>query len=133
MKHLTCAKRVSRRRLSVLVRSLRGLVSHRSVPPSQLHPPKVPTSVVVRAIRAAQNREEPPPRKVVGRNERVVRGGKVLFFPAPGGAVRIIGLSEADEWIAEFSCREEDFSEVYIRRMEQHVAQKTGVRIAVVS
>lgn len=56
----------------------------------------------------------------------------MLFFPAPGGAVRIVGLSEANEWIAEFACREEDFSEVYLRRMEQHVAQKTGVRIAVV-
>lgn len=106
-------------------------MSHRSTPPSQLTPPKVPTSIVIGAIRAANGAPQTP-RQVVARAERLVRGGKVVVVPTPKGAVKIIGLSEADEWIAEFSCRAEDFKELYIRRMEHHVAEKTGVRIAVV-
>jgi hypothetical protein len=66
------------------------------------------------------------------RGERVVRGGRVTFYPAPNHTVRIVGLSDTDEWIAEFCCREADFTDEYVRRMERHVAAKTGVRIAVV-
>lgn len=65
-------------------------------------------------------------------SERIVRGGKVRFHPGPNGTVRIIGLSESGEWIAEFSCREKDFSERYLRRMERHVAEKSGSKIAIV-
>jgi hypothetical protein len=56
----------------------------------------------------------------------------VLYFPAPNGTVRIVGISETGEWIAEFACRERDFDEKYVRRMAQHVAVTTGVHIAVV-
>src|SRR5690242_14949189 len=56
--------------------------------------------------------------------ERIVRGGRVLFYPAAEGVVRIVGLGPSDEWIAEFSCRELDFQEAYLRRMERMVARK---------
>lgn len=64
--------------------------------------------------------------------QRIVRGGKVLFYPCPNGTVRIVGLSDTDEWIAEFTCRERDFSERYLRRMERHVAEKSGAAISIV-
>lgn len=106
-------------------------MSNRSTPPSHLNPPKVSTTVVIGAIRASAA-AKPAPRAVVGPTERLVRGGKVVVVPTAKGAVKIVGMSESDEWIAEFSCRLEDFKELYIRRMEHHVAEKTGVRIAVV-
>jgi hypothetical protein len=71
------------------------------------------------------------PRSVRRAQERIVRGGRVLFFPAPNGSVRIIGLSDTDEWIAEFSCREADFSEAYLRRMEQHVTAKSRTPLTI--
>lgn len=80
-----------------------------------------------RALQAQSSHPEP-----VSSGERVVRGGKVVYFPAPNGAVRIVGLGDTGEWIAEFACREIDFNETYVHRMEQHVASKAGVRIAIV-
>lgn len=103
-------------------------MSHRSFPPSHFR--SAPRLLAVLTTHPPA-RATPPERRLVGPTERLVRGGKVLFYPCPGGAVRIVGLSESGEWIAEFACRERDFSEKYIRRMEQHVATTTGVRIAV--
>lgn len=61
-----------------------------------------------------------------------MRGGSVVAVPSGEGTVRIVGLSESGEWIAEFACREVDYDEAYIHRMEHHVATKTGVKIAIV-
>lgn len=63
---------------------------------------------------------------------RIIKGGRVLFYPAPNGTVRIVGLSEADEWVAEFVCREADFSETLVQQMERHVAACVGVPLALV-
>lgn len=73
---------------------------------------------------------EPPKRRAAV--TRAVRGGRVLFFPAAEGVVRIVGVGPHDEWIAEFCCLEADFREEYLRRMERHIARKTGARIALV-
>jgi len=77
--------------------------------------------------------EQPQPARLTApRGERVVRGGKVVFYPAPGGTVRIVGVSARGKWIAEFSCCTEDFTEAYLTRMEQHVERKAGLRLSVV-
>lgn len=75
---------------------------------------------------------DPEPRKLTVPGERIVRGGKVLFYPAPDGSVKIVGLDEQGAWVAEFACRTRDFDEKYVRRMAHHVAVTTGVHIAVV-
>ncbi len=88
-----------------------------------------------RALSLEPTRDEPEPAAATDTAkpiERLVRGGKVRFFPSPGGVIRIVGMAEDGEWIAEFSCREEDFTEAFLRRMERHVAQKVGARLAVI-
>lgn len=65
--------------------------------------------------------------------ERIVRGGTVLYFPAPNGTVRIVGLDDAGDWVAEFICKEANFGDVDMMRMERHVSEHAGVRISLVS
>lgn len=72
----------------------------------------------------------PPPTRPV---ERVVRGGRVLFYPAAEGIVRLVGLGLQDEWVCEFACREADFQERYLRSMERHILRKAGIRLTLVS
>jgi hypothetical protein len=71
----------------------------------------------------------PPRRKPITRS---VRGGRVLFYPAAEGVIRIVGLGPSDNWLAEFSCLEADFKDEFLRRMERHVARKTGARMSLV-
>jgi hypothetical protein len=72
----------------------------------------------------------PVPNGAAERTERTVRGGSVTYFPAPNGTVRIVGVSDTGEWIAEFICREQDFDDAYVRRMERHVATKSGPHLS---
>ncbi len=60
--------------------------------------------------------------------EWTVEGGKVVFFPCVRGAVRIVGLGPNDEWISEYICREEDFDEALVRRMQRHVTRHAAAR-----
>lgn len=53
--------------------------------------------------------------------ERVVRGGKVLFYPCPDGTVRIVGVTDRGKWLGEWSCPTEIFNENMVLRMARHV------------
>lgn len=59
-------------------------------------------------------------------------GGRVVFMPAPEGQIKIVGLDENDGWLCEFACLEVDYRDEYYRRMQRHVAAKTGARLAIV-
>lgn len=74
------------------------------------------------------------PRSMVAEQpiERVVNGGRVSAIPAPNGIIRIVGLANNGDWIAEFACRERDFDERLVHRMERHVERIAGRRIAIV-
>lgn len=74
-------------------------------------------------------RAEEPARAPI---ERTVNGGRVSAVPAPNGIIRIVGLANNGDWIAEFACRERDFDDRFVRRMERHVERIAGRRIAIV-
>lgn len=54
-----------------------------------------------------------------------VRGGSVVFVPAPNGTVTITGLDTHGQWIAEYRCLVEDYTERFFDRMAGIVAAKS--------
>jgi hypothetical protein len=63
---------------------------------------------------------EVPRARIIGHIEP---GGRVVVVPAPNGQVRLVGLGAEGQWVAEFSCLEEDFHDDLIRRMKRHVSR----------
>jgi len=65
----------------------------------------------------------------VAPSPRLVRGGKIVAIPSANGSVRIVGTGERGQWLAEFSCLEEDFDKGCIRLLEQFIAERHGAKL----
>lgn len=90
--------------------------------------PAQPLNAISPTLTALLLRKTPPHQQpaVAASRERVVRGGKVLFYPCPDGTVRIVGVTDRGRWVGEWHCLAEDYNENMMLRMARHVMKKAG-------
>lgn len=93
---------------------------HRSHPPSFFNPPRISPAAFVAMMRPINT-----PRAVVSPPAgQPPPSGRVRVVPTPDGIVKVVGVTRDNVWVAEYTCRVEDFGEDVIRAMERRVLAK---------